>query len=161
VDPLLTDFLTFTTEELKDARDALGPRRLIALVDDLDRADPKLVPHVLFALREVLDLPGLSWVLAMDPVIVGKALASYHPGFEAEQGDYLEKITEFRFWLPEPTEEQVWRVVERDIAKEVKVALDPKLLRQERSLLPRNPRALRGFLRHLGALTPEVFRYSQ
>lgn len=160
VDPLLTQFLTFTTDELRAATDSLGNRRVVVLVDDLDRADPKVVPHVLFALREVLDLPGLSWVLAMDPEIVTRTLAAYHPGFADDQGDYLEKIAEFQFWLPEPSPDEVWRVVAHDLdTAVVSIGIDRGILRQELPLLPRNPRALRAFLRHLAALTPEIRRY--
>jgi hypothetical protein len=162
VEPLLAEFLAFTTDDLRAATASLGEnRRLIILVDDLDRADPKLVPHVLFALREVLDHPGLSWALAMDPDIVSKTLAAYHPGFSPDQGDYLEKIAEYRFWLPDASAEQAWRVVEQDLKKEVSVAIDTNLLRQELPFLPRNPRALRAFLRHLAILTPEIGRYSK
>ena len=35
-----------------------GDARLIVMIDDIDRGNAELMPHLLLALREVFDLPG-------------------------------------------------------------------------------------------------------
>jgi len=43
-------------------RDKLGDRRIVVLIDDLDRCAPDLLPRLLLSLRELLDLPGFTFV---------------------------------------------------------------------------------------------------
>jgi predicted KAP-like P-loop ATPase len=88
------DFQTLLSE--------LGGRRVIIFVDDLDRVDPCLVPQLLLALRELLDLPGFVFVLAFDDKIVSKALTAYHKAWDTGQA-FLEKIIDFRFPVPRTT----------------------------------------------------------
>ena len=49
---------------------------MIAFIDDLDRATPELLPKLLLALREILDLPGFTFVLAFDNEIVADGLVT-------------------------------------------------------------------------------------
>jgi hypothetical protein len=158
LDPFVKNFFSFTSDDLSDATSRLGgSRRLIVLVDDVDRTDPRLVPDLLFALRQLLDLPGLSWVLAIDPDLVGKALSVHHPGF-SNATDFLEKILEFMFWIPEPTSEQLWRLAERDL-RAFETGIDLNIVRQESALLPSNPRTLRTIVRQLWSLRSEIDRH--
>lgn len=50
-------------------------RRLVVIIDDLDRAAPEVVPHLLLALREVFDIRECAFVLALDPRILAKGLS--------------------------------------------------------------------------------------
>ncbi len=138
-------------------QDALGQKRLVVLIDDLDRIDPKLLPDLLFALHEVLAIGGFSYVLALDPVVVGCALRNYHEGFEDGLA-FLEKIVQFPRSLPEASPEALWRLAERDVleyAPDFLVAI-----RQEFTLLPQNPRSLRSFVRNLWSLRGELERHN-
>ena len=65
---LLKGYLGFGENDFKDLRATLGTRRVIVLIDDLDRTSPRLVPEILFALKELMDIPGFSFVCAFDPV---------------------------------------------------------------------------------------------
>jgi hypothetical protein len=47
---------------------------VIVFIDDLDRATPELLPKLLLSLREILDLPGFTFVLAFDNEIVADGL---------------------------------------------------------------------------------------
>ena len=97
----LEKLLSVTGDQLADL--ANPGERIVVLIDDVDRTDPTLVPQILFALREVFDIPRFSWVLAIDPVVVRAALEAHHPGFALGR-DYLEKVAHFPFVIgpPEP-----------------------------------------------------------
>lgn len=158
--PFVDEYLSFTANDLQAAAEALGDnRRLIVLVDDVDRTDPHVVPELLFGLRQLLDLRGLSWVLAIDPDLVGKALAVHHPGFGGPT-EFLEKILEFMFWLPDPSPESLWRLAERDL-QALQTGIDANIIRQELALLPDNPRSLRTFVRQLWSLKSELDRHAE
>src|ERR1051325_1022742 len=82
--------------------------RCIVLVDDIDRAEPSLLPPLLFALHEVLVAMPITFVIALDPTVVGAALKVHHPGF----GDglaFLEKMIQFPRWLPDVPDEDCRR----------------------------------------------------
>src|ERR1043166_245982 len=75
--------------------------RLVVVIDDLDRATPEVVPHLLLALRELFDIPGCAFIVALAPKILGRALPAIHPGW-GTTGEFIEKIVQFPFWLPPP-----------------------------------------------------------
>ena len=87
----LRKYLTFSEADLKHLNSILGDKRLIVEVDDLDRTEAQLVPEILFALKEIMDVPGMAFICAFDPVVVGHVLGDSHPGY----GDglrFLDKI---------------------------------------------------------------------
>jgi hypothetical protein len=126
-------------------------------VDDLDRADPKLVPQLLLSFREILDLPGFAFVLAFDDDIIGDALVEYHSAW-SDGGAFLEKILDFRFDLPPLYTEQKVRLIERAL-RDYCSFVPPKSLKQIDDLLPGNPRRLKGLVRNMSALKTEVERH--
>ena len=88
---MVKSLFDFSAGDLKSLRAELGEKRVIVLIDDLDRTAAELVPEILFALKEIMDVPGFSFICAFDPVVVGDVLGRFHPGF----GDglkFLEKI---------------------------------------------------------------------
>jgi predicted KAP-like P-loop ATPase len=97
---LLRKYLVFSADDLAKLRDILGERRLIITIDDLDRTDAKLVPEILFALKEIMDVPGMAFICAFDPLIVGRVLGDSHAGF-GDGLNFLEKIIDYPRWLPE------------------------------------------------------------
>ncbi|MEP6654453.1 MAG: P-loop NTPase fold protein, partial [Myxococcales bacterium] len=154
---LLNEFLSATADALADAVRTLGEHRLIVMVDDLDRADPKIVPDVLFGLRQVLDrIGGISWVLALDPEVVGRALERFHPGMGRGER-FLEKIVEFPVRLVDSSSEQLSRLAIAEMGSRCPW-FDTRLLELHHDLLPRNPRVLKAFVRHLWTLGAEVAR---
>src|SRR5439155_16984868 len=101
---LVKKHFTFSQDDLKSLQALLGEKRVIVLIDDLDRTARELVPEILFALKELMDIPGFSFICAFDPVVVGEVLGDYHPGF----GDglkFLDKIIDYPRWLPPPSVE--------------------------------------------------------
>ena len=134
-------------------------QRYIVLVDDLDRADPVLLPPLLFALHDTLAALPMAFVLALDPVVVGAALAQHHPGF-GDGLQFLEKIVQFPRWLPEPSEAARVAIAKRELAHYMP-GLDADTVRQEFALLPSNPRELQTMLRGLWGLQAQLPRYAE
>src|ERR1043166_3599023 len=89
----------FSAADLESLREALGNKRVIVLIDDLDRTAATLVPQILFALKEIMDTPGFSFVAAFDPCVVGKVLGHQHVGFD-DGLKFLDKIIDYPRWLP-------------------------------------------------------------
>lgn len=132
--------------------------RLVVLVDDLDRTPPGVVPKLLFALHEVLSELPIVFVLALDPYVVAKALASHHPAFGAGL-DFLEKIVQFPRWIPEPSDDELVALAMRDIEQSLPF-VNREALRQEMPGLPRNPRRLRQLVRSLWPLRTQAARHA-
>jgi len=79
---------------------SLGERRVTVFVDDLDRADPITIPKSLLALRELLDWPRFTFVMAFDKRVVGKALGAYSEAYGENAELFLEKVIDISFDVP-------------------------------------------------------------
>jgi hypothetical protein len=155
----LESWLKAKREDLTEASQVLKDKgqRIIVLVDDVDRARPDLVPQILYALSEVFGLAGFTFVLAFDPREVERAL-KLRFGAEHSGVRFLEKIINFPFWLPAPSEKQIRDVV-GEALKLWAPFVPPDALDAVSSALPRNPRAARQFARLLNTLKSEVQRH--
>lgn len=150
-------YLAFSESDLKNLKEVLCDRRLVVTVDDLDRTEAQLVPEILFALKEIMDVPGVSFVCAFDPVVVGQVLGVGHPGF----GDglkFLDKIIDYPRWLLEPNTEQLTDLARSD-AETICPYVPSSNLSDAVALLPKNPRSIRQFIRLLGLLGPQIERH--
>lgn len=83
-------------------------RRIVVLVDDLDRLD-RHETHTLFRLvKACADFPNVSYVLAFDDVAVAKALGDrYGEGGEMSGRSFLEKIIQLPLKLPVAAKEDL------------------------------------------------------
>lgn len=148
-----------TQKFLSGIQSSLGKNKLVVLVDDLDRLRPELVPDVLLTLREALDFPGCHYVLALDPTIVQSSLKSVNEDWGDGQ-EFLEKIVELPFHLPEPLCDDVVRYA--DMTAQT-FAL-PKELQDYswiRDILPRNPRKLKLLIRYLASMAEVFERFNE
>ncbi len=136
---------------------ALGGSRLLIMIDDIDRADPKLLPYLLLALREILDLPQCAFVLALDPEVVSEALGNFHAGWGSGP-EFLEKIIDFPQWLPKPTFADLWELVQAELPC-LREFVGESAIRDIADLLPTNPRQLKQFLHLLWLLRPLAARH--
>lgn len=86
---------------LQEARRADFQRRIVILIDDLDRCVPHKVIEVLESIKVILDVTGFVFVLALDQQIVEKAIESYYgEKYGIEGRDYLKKLVQVEFHLP-------------------------------------------------------------
>ena len=156
---LLRKHLTFSPEDLASLQSILGDRRVVVLIDDLDRTAPELVPEILFALKELMDIPAFSFICAFDPIVVGEVLGKYHPGFR-DGLKFLDKIIDYPRWLPPASTDNLVSLALSE-AKRSCAYVPDAAIRDAIPLLPTNPRTIRKFLRLLALLQPQIERHGE
>jgi KAP family P-loop domain len=156
---LLSRWLRYDGDQIRKIRQELGNRRLVVLIDDLDRCRPELLPQLLLSLRELLDLPGFTFLLAFDDEIVARALVDENPSW-GDGVNFLEKILDFRFHLPAINAVQKERFVARAMARYCPFVPAEKS-KEVQDLLPNNPRKLKALVRSLAALQPQIARHDE
>ena len=138
--------------------EVLSDRRVIVLIDDLDRTDPKVIPKLLLALRDLLDFSKFTFVLAFDHSIVAKAISSHNPAWQNSES-FLDKIIDFPFDLPAPTPLQVERLARDQFAKLCPFVPSPAL-NEIIGLIPANPRRLKLLGRVIASTKVEAARHA-
>jgi photosystem II stability/assembly factor-like uncharacterized protein len=123
--------------EFRDVTEALKPRKLLVLVDDLDRCQPKNVAEVLEAINFLISAGDCFVVLGMERDLVKRCVGLAYEeiakdlvgeGWEAEDQapgaapkkvplgifaeQYLEKLINIEVPVPEPAAEESRRLVE-------------------------------------------------
>ena len=154
---ILGRWLKYDGPQIRAIRKKLGDKRVVVLIDDLDPCAPELLPRLLMSLREILDLPGFTFLLAFDDEIVARALASANPAW-IEGSNFLEKILDFRYHLPAITEKQKERLMRRAVSTFCPF-VPPDSTSKIQDLLPDNPRKLKSLIRSLASLQPQVARH--
>ncbi|MDF2397555.1 hypothetical protein GWQ44_18560 [Pseudomonas sp. 3MA1] len=156
----LSDILQLDSSDIEALRQELGHRRVIVFIDDLDRADPQILPQTLLALRELLDWPGFVFVLAFDKDVVGKALRSYSDAFGESAQHFLDKIIDVPVTLPEPSPKQVQRMVARNL-KYCCPFLPDSAVAQTAEWFPANPRQAKRICRSLSVFGAAADRHAE
>lgn len=158
--PLMQDQLRVSRNDAEQViRQNLGDQKLIILVDDLDRANPDLVPHLLLGLREILDLQQCVFIMGLDPVIVSNALSDVHGGW-GRTPEFLEKIIDFPFWLSPVNHDDIRCLLDQEL-KDSPINIDGHALAEVIHLLPTNPRKLKRFLRGLWRFKAQIERHEE
>lgn len=155
--PILKNFLTTNKKILTKLSGKISDKKIIILIDDLDRTNSALIPQLLFAVKELLDIPGIAFVLAFDPVIVNDSLKANNY-IIAPGSDFLDKIIDFPEWLPEPDEETYKRYLNIELSESIDF-VDANSVFQIFKYLQKNPRKLKQFVRGLMILKDEITRY--
>lgn len=155
--PILKSFLSFNRKSLIKLQNFITGKRIIVLIDDLDRANPILVPQLLFAVKELLDLPSMVFVLAFDPNVVNEVLYSNR---KDKGKDFLDKIIDFPKWLPKLKDKDLLRLLQVESEKHLPF-LDFNYIQQVFPYLAKNPRKLKQWLRLFVGFEDEVKRYNK
>jgi len=113
-------------------------RRLVVLVDDLDRCLPEKAIGVLEAVKLFLDVEGCIFVLALDPDAIETAIRTRYKG-EVKAREYLEKIIQLPFILP-PIEAEPMRKYVESLAPRLP---DPRCAEVFAAGLAPNPRQVK------------------
>jgi hypothetical protein len=74
-------------------------KRIVVLVDDLDRCPPDTIVGVLEAIHVLTDVQGFVFVLALDYDVLIEAIRVQYPSVDAAL--FIEKIIQIPFWIPE------------------------------------------------------------
>jgi len=130
-------------EKLKD-------RKLVIIVDDLDRVRPELVPDLLLTLREALDYPNYFYIMALAPEVLEQGLKDVHQGW-GEPRQFLEKIIELPKYIPAPSPQE-----RNEYAKALINSFESKISKEAieniAPFLNTNPRKLKLYLRYIASL---------
>jgi hypothetical protein len=143
--------------QVRKIRERLGERRVIAFIDDLDRATPELLPKLLLSLREILDLPGFTFVLAFDNEIVADGLVTANKGW-GDGHSFLDKILDFHYYLP-PVSKSRKRLLLKNMLDRYAKFVPEDSIDPIEHLLPDNPRKLKRLVRGLVSLQPQLARH--
>lgn len=84
--------------EMRNISAHLRDRRIVLLIDDLDRCSPAHVVALLETIRLVMDVPGIVFVLAIDYDVMVAAVQHKYPHASGEK--FLEKIVQVPFRVP-------------------------------------------------------------
>lgn len=111
----------------KDFSDLLvstGFKRLVVIIDDLDRCSPERIIENLEAIKLFLNVPKTAFVIGADPRIVKYAIEhKYKSNKEIEEDnnriviDYLEKLIQLPYALPRLSESEVETYISMLICK--------------------------------------------
>jgi hypothetical protein len=85
-------------EELRKLPSLLRGRRIVVLIDDLDRCSPEKVVSLLEAINVVMDVPGFIFVLALDYDALVGAVTTRYPHVSGHE--FIEKIVQLPFRVP-------------------------------------------------------------
>lgn len=73
------------------------PRRILVMIDDIDRLTSEEIRQVFRAVKSVGDFPNVTYLMAFDKSVVVRSLGELQGG---SGEDYLEKIVQIPFELP-------------------------------------------------------------
>ncbi|WP_027216797.1 KAP family P-loop NTPase fold protein [Butyrivibrio fibrisolvens] len=72
-------------------------KKIVVLIDDIDRLTNSQIRDVFQLVKQVCDLPNIIYILAMDREVVKRALTEVH---NFDGNEYLEKIVQIPFEIP-------------------------------------------------------------
>ena len=147
-------------KDIERISSALGGRRLVVFIDDLDRTDPSVIPRVLLALRELLDYSKFVFVLAFDKKVVANSLSEYNKAWGENGEVFIEKVIDFPFDLPTPSIQQVEKLAKRQF-KNLCPFVPLEALDGILHLLPKSPRKLKLFARIISSTKLEAERHEE
>jgi hypothetical protein len=149
-----------TEKDVEKLRGLLSDRRVVVIIDDLDRTDPKLLPPLFLNIREVFESSGFVFLVPFDWSIVERALSAYSSAWGAAGHLFLEKIFDFRINLPVPSPSA--RI--RFLNELLKSALDNRKATLPESLgdaMPPIPRRLKAIARQILVYRGDIDRYDE
>lgn len=94
----LDDAFARPYDELRNVGQALGSRRIVVLVDDLDRCTSENVVSMLESINVITDVPGFVFVLALDYDVLVSAVELRYPHVSGHE--FIEKIVQVPFRIP-------------------------------------------------------------
>jgi Cdc6-like AAA superfamily ATPase len=106
-------YMTEIREDIKKLEEQLRDEngRILVVVDDLDRCEPQKAVEVLQAINLLLNFESFIVCLGIDARIITAAVDKYYEGMLGDVGasgyEYLEKIVQIPFRIPQPSEEEI------------------------------------------------------
>lgn len=94
----LDDAFARPFDELRSVPNYLAGKRIVVLIDDLDRCSPDKVVAVLELVNIIMDVPGFIFVLALDYDVLVDAVQHRYPHVSGH--DFIEKMVQVPFRVP-------------------------------------------------------------
>lgn len=86
------------TKELLENALVKSNKKIVIIIDDIDRLTNSQIRDVFQLVKQVADFPNIIYILAMDRKVVRRALQEVH---NIDGNEYLEKIIQVPFEIPE------------------------------------------------------------
>ena len=90
--------LLIIDDAVQQPKDRAGPS-LIFFVDELDRCRPNFAVQLLERIKHLFDIPGIVFVLPIDPNPVGASIRAVY-GAEIDAAEYLRRFFNLEFGIP-------------------------------------------------------------
>ena len=105
----------------------------------------------------MLDITGFRFLVPFDEQVISTALTKSNPAW-SDGNRFLEKILDFRFYLPSTNEKKRWDLLKKDLAS-IFPTCPVDQLYPLANALPDNPRRVKGVVRALSLTSNEVNRH--
>ena len=139
--PLLDDAFDKPFTEMAEAGRLLADRRVVVLIDDLDRCSPQSLVAVLEAINLVMDVPGFVFVLALDYDVLVRAIDEKYPHVSGHS--FVEKMIQLPFRVPPLALDSPHDLLQLLPQEELHHDLAPFFLDVANSALGANPRQVK------------------
>ncbi|ACV23823.1 KAP family P-loop domain protein [Slackia heliotrinireducens DSM 20476] len=87
-------------QSIKDAIGQNSGRRIVVLIDDLDRLNPRIAVELLEGIKNFLDFENCVFVLAVDDKVVYQGIESKYGKDFGKKKEFFDKIIQLPFVLP-------------------------------------------------------------
>jgi hypothetical protein len=136
--------------------------RIIVFIDDLDRCTPERALEILESIKSFFDIEGIIFVLALNYISLDSIIREKFGNNSSISGfDYIEKIVQLPFPLPNWSDADIKDFVNSIIDNELKDSLFERDFRVNNGLLvggiERNPRQVKRFMNDV-ILARSVFK---
>lgn len=128
-------------------------KTLVILIDDMERAEPKVIRELFPLIDSLRDIQHCFFVLAIDPDRIAVAFGETELMRDETRG-YMDKVFDLQFRLPDPRGTDVAQMCRLDIRADETPKLD-SVFNYISAYLPTNPRAAMHFVND--AKTKEIF----
>ncbi len=85
-------------------------RRIVFLIDNLDRCSPENVVRLLESIKNFLHAPNCVWVFAMDSGVIASYIDHKYEGTRMDGNSYLDKIVPEQYHIPPISDHDISRL---------------------------------------------------
>lgn len=85
-------------------------RRIVFLIDNLDRCSPENVVRLLESIKNFLHAPNCVWVFAMDSAVIASYIDHKYEGTHMDGNSYLDKIVPEQYHIPPVSDQDITRL---------------------------------------------------
>jgi len=148
----VTDYLE---DSLSKLREKNSNHRIVVFIDDLDRCHPKQALDVLDSIKTFFDIEGIVYVIGMDADSINSIIEDKYGGADVKKGsDYLQKIVQLPFKIPEWKSKDISSSIDRIISKGLEGTYFVEEFKRNKNLIvnavKHNPREVKRFINKIG-----------